>query len=284
MSTSRNLQPADASASRRTTASTRSADGTQIGWEQIGNGPAVVIVHGGNRAAEHYRALAAALAPRYTVIAYDRRGRGASGPGRVDDGIDVELADLEAVLRVTGATSVFGHSAGAMIALEAAVRMHVIQRLALFDPPVGVELPLSWVPAFEQALADDKIARAMALVMEGMQTGPRHVPAWLLALPLRLLVRGETGRQLGALLRTFPRDLATARALPPGVERYRKIVCPTLLLGGGKSPAYLKLALDRLGAVIPHVERTEFPDVGHNAPDEDAPQAVAARLAMMLAA
>ena len=217
-------------------------------------------------------------------MAYDRRGRGASGPGRVDDGIDLELADLEAVLRDTGATSVFGHSAGAVIALEAALRMPVIQRLALFEPPIGVELPLSWVPAFERALADDKIALAMALLAGGMQMGPRHIPAWLFALPLRLLVRGEAKHQLGALLRTWPRDLATARSLPPGVERYRKIACPTLLLGGGKSPAYLKLALDRIGAVIPHAERTEFPDAGHNAPDQDAPEAVAARLAMMLAA
>src|SRR5437667_12695675 len=95
----------------RTTGVTPSADGTQIGWEQFGDGIAIVISHGGTRAAEQYRALADALASQFTVIAYDRRGRGASGPGRVDDGLDVEVADLEAVLRATGATRVFGHSA-----------------------------------------------------------------------------------------------------------------------------------------------------------------------------
>lgn len=268
----------------RTAGGIRSADGTQLGWERIGDGPAVVIVHGGTRAAEHYRVLADTLAPRFTVFVYDRRGRGASGPGRADDGIDVELADLEAVLRATGATRVFGHSAGAVISLEAALRLPVIERLALYEPPSALSLPAAWLPAFEQALARDNIARAMALLTHGLQMAPRHVPVWVLALPLRLLVRGEPGRKLGALLRTLSRDVATMRSLPPGIERYRRIACPTLLLGGTKSPAYLKTALDDLAAVLPHVERFVLPDAGHNAPDLQAPEAVAAQLATMLAA
>jgi pimeloyl-ACP methyl ester carboxylesterase len=280
--------PGGSAAPARTIGSTASTDGTQIGWEQTGQGPAIVVVHGGFRAAEHYRALAAALSPRFTVVAYDRRGRGASGPALAGahDGIDVELADLEAVLRATGATRVFGHSAGAVIALEAALRLPVIQRLAVFEPPISAELPVAWLPAFERALADDNLARAMVLLITGLQMGPRHVPLWLLALPIRVLLRlrGETRRQLGVLLRSFPRDLAMARALPPGVERYRRLTCPTLLLGGGKSPAYLKTALDRLAAVIPHVERAELPSSGHNGPDQDAPEEVAARLAAVFAA
>lgn len=266
----------------RTTGTTRSADGTQIGWEQVGEGPAVVVVHGGTRAAEHYRALADALAPRFTVFAYDRRGRGASGPAPVDDGIDVEIADLDAVLRATGATRVFGHSAGAVIALEAALRRPVIQRLALYEPPSS-SFPSAWLPAFEQALADDDIARAMALVIDGLEMGPRHVPVWALALPLRLAARGEMGRRLGVLLRTAPRDFAMLRSLPSGVERYRQLACPTLLLGGAKSPAYLRTALAELAEVLPQVQRVELPDVGHNAPDMHAPAVVAARLAMFAA-
>jgi pimeloyl-ACP methyl ester carboxylesterase len=267
----------------RTTGATRSADGTQIGWEQVGDGVAIVIAHGATRAAEHYRALADALASQFTVIAYDRRGRGASGPGRVDDGIDVEVADLEAVLRATGATRVFGHSAGAVVSLEAALRLPGIQRLALFEPPLGPSVPAAWLPAFEQALASNHVARAMALVIDGLQMGPRHVPVWALALPMRLAARGEAGRKLGALLRTLPRDLATARAMPAGFERYRRIACPTLLLGGGKSPAYLRNVLDELVTALPRVERVELPGAGHNAPDHEAPEAVATHLAKIFA-
>src|ERR1043165_1454945 len=175
----------------RTAGTVRSADGTQIGWEQVGAGVSIVIVHGGTRAAEHYRALADALASRFTVIAYDRRGRGASGPARVDDGFDVEVADLEAVLRATGAPRVFGHSAGALISLEATRRLPVIQRLALYEPPVGQSIPTAWLPAFEQALAGNDVARAMALAIDGLKMGPRYLPGWALALPMRLAVRAE---------------------------------------------------------------------------------------------
>ncbi|HSS00938.1 MAG TPA: alpha/beta hydrolase [Kofleriaceae bacterium] len=267
----------------RTTGATRSADGTQIGWEQVGEGVAIVVVHGGTRAAEHYRALADALAARFTVIAYDRRGRGASGPARVDDGLDVEIADLEAVLRATGATRVFGHSAGAVVSIEAALRLPMIQRLALYEPPLGPSVPTAWLPGFEQALADDHVARAMALAIDGLQMGPRYVPVWALALPIRLLARGEAGRKLATLLRTLPRDLATARSVPPGFDRYRQVACPTLLLRGGKSPRYLHEALDALAAVLPRVEAAELPDAGHNAPDNEAPQVVAAHLTKIFA-
>jgi hypothetical protein len=36
-----------------------------------------------------------------------------------------------------------------------------------------------------------------------------------------------------------------------------------LLLGGSKSPAYLKTALDALENVLPHVQRIEFPGLDH---------------------
>jgi pimeloyl-ACP methyl ester carboxylesterase len=58
-----------------------SADGTAIGYEQTGAGPAVVLVDGAmcHRAGGPMRPLAAALAGDFTVYTYDRRGRGASG-------------------------------------------------------------------------------------------------------------------------------------------------------------------------------------------------------------
>src|SRR5689334_9568934 len=99
MPMSSHIQAAAPARPVRTTGTTRSADGTQIGWEEVGIGIPIVVVHGGTRAAEHYRVLADTLAPEFTVIAYDRRGRGGSGPARRDDGIDIEVADLEAVLR-----------------------------------------------------------------------------------------------------------------------------------------------------------------------------------------
>jgi hypothetical protein len=52
-----------------------------------------------------------------------------------------------------------------------------------------------------------------------------------------------------------------------------------LLLGGSKSPKYLKSALDALGAVVPHARRVELRGVDHLAADNvGKPQLVAAEL------
>jgi pimeloyl-ACP methyl ester carboxylesterase len=57
----------------------RSADGTIIAFERGGDGPPLVLVGGAlsdRRAAAEVSAL---LGERFTVIAFDRRGRGDSG-------------------------------------------------------------------------------------------------------------------------------------------------------------------------------------------------------------
>ncbi len=47
------------------------------------------------------------------------------------------------------------------------------------------------------------------------------------------------------------------------LERFRAVQTEVLLLGGSKSPAYLKIALDALEKVLPHVQRIEFPGLNH---------------------
>jgi pimeloyl-ACP methyl ester carboxylesterase len=259
---------------------TISADGTTIGGERIGTGPALVVVHGGMRAGKHYRALATALADHFSVAVFDRRGRGRSGPAREDDGIEVELADLRAVMAATGARVVFGHSAGAVIGLEAALRFP-LGLLVLYEPPIALAAAISvdWVPAFRRSLDQNRPARAMALLFAGLQLAPGWLPRWLVALALRLAMRTQEGRELAALLRTMPRDLNTILALEGGCERYRAIRCPTLLLAGAKSPAYLRHAIDDLASSIPDAVRVEMAGMGHNAPDEDGPARVAAEIA-----
>ncbi|MGY3056609.1 pimeloyl-ACP methyl ester carboxylesterase [Streptomyces sp. TE3672] len=56
-----------------------SADGTEIAFEQSGIGPAVVLVASALADRSDTTKLAALLAQHFTVINYDRRGRGASG-------------------------------------------------------------------------------------------------------------------------------------------------------------------------------------------------------------
>src|SRR4051812_25399068 len=262
----------------------RSRDGTQVGWERFGTGPAVVVMHGGGRAGKHYRELATALAVRFTVLLVDRRGRGLTGPVRPGDGLQAELDDLSAVMEATGAQDIFGHRGGAMTALQAALRLP-IRRLALYEPPVGAPFPIEWLPAFQEALAKDRPVLAMALMAQGLQMGP---PAWLpvsvLEAPLRLFIRGEMRREMSTLMATLPREVELASALIAHPEQVAGVRCPTLLMGGAKSPKYLHDALDFLERTIPGARRVTFARVGHNAPDIQAPTVVAEELAKFFAA
>jgi len=63
-----------------TTGSVLSKDGTRIGYLQVGQGPAAVLLHGSNESARSHTQLALALADAFTVYLPDRRGRGLSGP------------------------------------------------------------------------------------------------------------------------------------------------------------------------------------------------------------
>lgn len=114
---------------------TTSRDGTRIAFSTIGTGPALLILGGSLADAQHYAPLAEALASRFTVYTLDRRGRGLS-----DDtqpyAPDREVEDVAAVMALaSGPMYLYGHSAGAALALRAAAAGLAITKLVLADPP-----------------------------------------------------------------------------------------------------------------------------------------------------
>src|SRR6188508_976316 len=95
----------------------QSGDGTRIAVESRGDGPPIVLVAGAFNDRHTGAALAEALSARFTVIRYDRRGRGDSGD-TPPYAVEREIEDLAAVLGGRGA--VLGYSSGAILALRAA--------------------------------------------------------------------------------------------------------------------------------------------------------------------
>lgn len=259
--------------------SAASRDGTRIAWQQIGRGPALVVNPGGSRAGKHYRALARCLASQFTVVLLDRRGRGASGPAGPGYGLTSEIDDLAAVMQATGAERLFGHSAGAVFALEAA-RVLPVRALAVYDPPVAVHrlIDMTWAADLRRAVERGQRGRAMALVVHGLQLWPA-MPRWLLTPMFGLAMRGADGREMMALLGTWLHEEAAIAALDPDPSRYADVRCPTLLLLGGKSPAWLHRAGELAHDALPDSRRVVIEGVAHNAPDQEAPVRVAEQLA-----
>lgn len=120
-----------------------SSDGTQIAFDRIGDGPAIIMVDGANA----YRAInpvgaqvAAMLSPRFTVFTYDRRGRGQSTDNADEPAEDREIEDLAALISEAGGSAfVFGGSSGAMLAMDAAARGLGIEKLAVYEAPLRVD-------------------------------------------------------------------------------------------------------------------------------------------------
>jgi pimeloyl-ACP methyl ester carboxylesterase len=256
--------------------SVRSADGTLIAFERTGAGPPVLIVGGALNDRTAATPLAAALAPDFTAYAYDRRGRGASGDTQ-PYAVDREVDDLEALIAEAGGSAfVFGHSSGAVLALEAAERGLRIPRLALYEPPFVVDDSRPAVPA-------DFVARLRELA----SSGPRgDAVAYFMTvgagLPTGVVDEGRTSPmwpRLEQLARTLAYDgmimgdTMSGAALP---ERWAaSVTVPALVMDGGKSPTWQHHAVQALVELLPNGPRRTLPglDLGP-APEALAPALV----------
>jgi pimeloyl-ACP methyl ester carboxylesterase len=254
-----------------------SRDGTTIGYREVGRGPGVVLIHGGMMSAHSLLELATALSEYFTVFIPDRRGRGSSGPLGRDHGLRQEVEDLAAILQGTGAHCVFGLSSGAIVALESALQLPAIRRLALYEPPLTINgsNPAAWLPRYEAEIAAGNLPAAMVTVSKGVPVSPvfSRVPRMIGTLLMRLALPADERRAsaddvpLAALIPTMRGDAQVVIDAADKLQSYQAVTARVLLLGGSRSPRSLKVATDALAAVLHHVERVEIAGVGHMAAD-----------------
>jgi pimeloyl-ACP methyl ester carboxylesterase len=231
-----------------------SKDGTSIAVDRTGRGPALVFVDGAMcyRASGPSQAMAAALADHFTVFTYDRRGRGDSSDTPPYD-VQREVDDLEAVIREAGGRAVvFGVSSGAALALEAVHRGLPITRLALYEAPFIVDdsrspLPDDFVAQMTTALSEGRRADAVKMFMKLVQ-----VPGIFIML-MRLM---PAWPKLTAVAHTLLYDLTIVgpyqKGSPLPATRWQGATMPTLVMDGGKSPAWMRTATRALAAVLPN--------------------------------
>jgi pimeloyl-ACP methyl ester carboxylesterase len=259
-----------------TTGSVISKDGTTIGYRQLGRGPGLVLLHGAMESAQSHMQLAEALADAYTVYLPDRRGRGLSGAYGSGYSVREDVDDMDALLTKTGAHYVFGVSSGAMIWLQAALTLPAIHKAGIFEPPLLVDgpAPTAGLTRFDKEIAQGKVASALITGMKETQMGPRLLnlmPRWLLERLTTMMLASEEKKAgpdditMRMLAPTLHYDFQLVIERDGALESFRAVRADVLLLGGSKSPAYLKAALDALEKVLPHVRRVEFPGLGHAA-------------------
>ncbi|GIF67247.1 hypothetical protein Ais01nite_52820 [Asanoa ishikariensis] len=242
-------------------------DGATIALHSTGTGPGIVVVHGGGVTIDVYRRFAAALADRFTVHLYNRRGRADACARVLPYTFEQEVDDLSAVLAHTGAVNVVGHSGGGFIALSAALRLP-IERLALYDAAISIDgsFPAAWLPAARAAAGAGDLPRAMALTAGGINT---HQATSRLPLPVqvamcRLFLRTPIGRMMGDLLPMTLDESALIAAADGSADRWAGVTASVLLACGAKGPRYYVAADDALAAALPHARALEIPGCGHD--------------------
>jgi len=266
----------NAALARYTTNSVMSKDGTAIGYRQVGRGPGLVVLHGAMESAASHMTLAEALADTFTVYLPDRRGRGRSGPYADDYSVRSDIEDMDALLTKTGAHFVFGVSSGAIISLYAALALPSIQKAAIFEPPLlaSDSASTALLRRYDDEIAQGKVAAALVTGMKAARLGPPIfdlIPRWVLErLTRTMLVRDDKRASAGdvtvrMLAPTLHYDFALVIQCQGALETFTSVRADVLLLGGAKSPAFLKTGLDALERVLPSAERFEFPGLAHSA-------------------
>ncbi|MFE1168086.1 alpha/beta fold hydrolase [Nocardiopsis sp. NPDC058789] len=272
-----------------TTGTLTSHDGTALGYRRLGSGPAVVLTHGSLMSSHDLLLLGAALSGEYTVYLPDLRGRGLSGAYGPDHTLENAARDVAAVMEHTGAHRIFGLSGGAVPLLRWALDAPAGYRIALYEPPLPLRdfSPTAWLPRYERELRRGRAASAVVTVMRGTQDPPwtRRVPRAvlvpLMGLGLRAQARrAEGGLTLRDLLPTMGPDARVVREATDLTRAATRVRSDVLLLGGSRSPGYLRRGLDALDAALPYARRVEFERLGHLAADNGGrPDLVARALA-----
>jgi pimeloyl-ACP methyl ester carboxylesterase len=253
-----------------------SKDGTTIAYDHGGSGPVVIQVDGAlqSRAADFgTNELMALLAPHFTAINYDRRGRGDSGD-TLPYAVEREIEDLEALIDHAGGSAfIYGISSGAALAMEAAVALgsSKVRKLAMYEAPYNDDAAarqtwVNYVKNIKELSAagrgDDAVIAFMQLVglpdehVEGMRQQPFFAP-------------------LAAIGHTLVYDAAVLgdeSAVP--VETAARVSVPTLVMDGSESFPFMHTAALALANAMPQGQQRTLEGQTH----EVKPEALAAAL------
>ncbi len=247
-----------------------SADGTRIAYERHGEGPPLVLLHGGS-SPQYWKPIIPRFSDDYTVIVPHRRGVGKSGDSD-EYSLDRGVEDVCAVIDAVDADPVlFGHSFGGLLAVETA-RTAPVEKLVAYEPAVLVG------EYREQA---DLAARMQARLDEGNQ---REAMKYY----VREVMHGGDIEDLDAWLAEWPPwpDIAALAEniirINRAIEQYRlpdtlNTNTPGLLMTGTEGPPHLRDGVREVHEVLPNSRLVEFEGIGHEGPSE-APDEVTAEV------
>lgn len=229
-----------------------SKDGTRIAYDKVGHGPVVIFVLGALNSRKSGAKLAKLLASQFAVVNYDRRGRGDStdtapySPQR-------EVEDVAALIGVVGGpVCLYGHSSGAAVALETAIKLRKqIRKLAIYEAPYALDgdtrkAAKEYYGALKKLLASGRNGDAVALFIRSVGVSDKQI---------RALRRMSMWRGLERLAPTLAYDsevLGKGHSLP--AARLSRVATPTIVMHGGAGAPSMRDAARAISEAIPKAQ------------------------------
>lgn len=250
-----------------------SKDGTTIAFDQYGQGATVILVTGalGVRSPHPMsRQLAELISRNFTVIDYDRRGRGDSG-NTLPYAVQREVEDIEALIDVAGGSAfLYGLSSGGVLALEAASKLpNKVKKLAMYEPPFIIDdsrppVPKDYVAQLNAAIAAGRPGAAVEIFMTKALLIPPEFVAQMRNAPMSQSFGDDAGMQppewadMEKVAHTLPYDgmvmgdTMSGKPLPP--KKWFSNRAPTLVITGENSEAFFHEGARALVSELPKVQ------------------------------
>lgn len=243
-----------------------SADGTIIAYERSGAGAPVILVGGALCVRASTRPLAQALEADFTVVSYDRRGRGDSGDTSPYS-VAREVEDLGALITALGGiAAVYGHSSGAALVVEAAASGLPITKVVLHEPPYGAD------DAESQRQSNEAGAGVLALLAENRRVDAVELFLTMAGMPEDAATELAREPGMAEVAPTLAYDFAVVGNAERGgtvpFDLIGNVSQPALAVCGSASPAFMIDAARRVSKALPGGRYIELDGQPHVVPPE----------------
>ncbi|WP_344109408.1 alpha/beta hydrolase [Kribbella alba] len=240
-----------------------SDDGTPLAYDTFGTGPGVILVTGAFTDRSYLVPRATALAEAFSVITYDRRGRGDSGD-TAPYAVEREVEDLAALQEATGAAYGCADSSGVMVLLRAAAAGVPFEKLTIMEPPFRVEgappAPDRYLERLREFIAAGDPGGAAELFIVEAVGQPREVVEQLKPTPMWAALK--------AMAPTLVYDALQLGDSSVPTELLAGITVETLALYSTASPEWLQNASRAAAAALPKSKTLGLEGQFHEIPPE----------------
>ncbi len=244
-----------------------------LNYEQMGEGEAVVFLHGYTGSTRDWRNQMPLVAEKFRAIAIDHRGHGKSEAPSAEDDYSIKIfsEDVYALLSALNIRRccLVGHSMGGFMSLQFIMdHPDMVRALVLVDTSSGIfDMP----PGYQELRAKlDELARNEGLDAAfeyDAANNPMRVERFQKHPELREISKQKV---LSTSVDGYIYVARTFRKWPPVTDRLNEIKVPTLIFWGEEDTPFAEPS-KLMKESISGAELITVPGAGHN-PHEEAPE------------